>query len=181
MKEKSGLVGKTIGNWFVAEKIGVLPKRGNHIYYRCVCKCGSKTNLPQTNLTRGVSKSCRKCANTARRGTGKIRLAPVFSRVKKGAESRGIEFSITHNYALDVMNLQGWKCALTNIPLYVRWNEKYSCDSNASLDRIDSTRGYVKGNIQWVYMPINLMKWKLDQKEFIRLCRLVTETASLRG
>lgn len=38
----------------------------------------------------------------------------------------------------------------------------------ASLDRIDSSLGYVKGNIQFVPTPINLMKTTKSDKE-IRL------------
>ena len=48
-------------------------------------------------------------------------------------------------------------------------------DYTGRLDRIDSKKGYVPGNVQWVYKPVNMMKWKLSQKEFIHICHLVTE------
>ena len=47
--------------------------------------------------------------------------------------------------------------------------------STASLDRIDSSKGYVKGNIQWVHIAINFMKHSLPEEEFVRWCCLVAK------
>jgi hypothetical protein len=44
---------------------------------------------------------------------------------------------------------------------------------NASLDRIDSSIGYVEGNVAWVYKPINIMKQTLNSAEFIDLCKKI--------
>ena len=43
----------------------------------------------------------------------------------------------------------------------------------ASLDRIDSTKGYTKNNIQWVHKTINKMKNVLHDEEFIQWCNLI--------
>ena len=40
---------------------------------------------------------------------------------------------------------------------------------------IDSTKGYIVGNIQWVHKDINIMKNDLDLDSFIYYCRLVNE------
>lgn len=40
----------------------------------------------------------------------------------------------------------------------------------ASLDRIDSSKGYVIGNVQWIHKTINTMKMDLADSEFIKLC-----------
>jgi hypothetical protein len=44
----------------------------------------------------------------------------------------------------------------------------------ASLDRIDSNKDYVEGNIQWVHKHLNLMKNILSQEYFINLCNKVS-------
>jgi hypothetical protein len=41
------------------------------------------------------------------------------------------------------------------------------------LDRVDSSKGYIEGNVQWVHKTINLMKQSFNQKEFIHFCKLV--------
>jgi hypothetical protein len=38
---------------------------------------------------------------------------------------------------------------------------------------IDSSKGYIEGNIQWVHKDINNMKWDFTQEEFINYCKLV--------
>lgn len=50
-------------------------------------------------------------------------------------------------------------------------------EGTASLDRIDSSRGYVEGNVQWVHKDVNFMKQALSQERFVELCTLVAEKA----
>lgn len=45
---------------------------------------------------------------------------------------------------------------------------------NASLDRIDSTRGYVEGNLQWVDKVFQKMKRVMSDADFIHACRRVS-------
>ncbi len=56
-------------------------------------------------------------------------------------------------------------CALTDLPLNFHTKHK-----NASLDRIDNTKGYTIDNIQWVHKDINWMKGTFTQDQFIELC-----------
>ena len=44
----------------------------------------------------------------------------------------------------------------------------------ASLDRIDSSKGYVKGNVQWVHKDVNFMKRTLNQQTFVNWCKKIT-------
>jgi hypothetical protein len=62
---------------------------------------------------------------------------------------------------------QECQCALSRLPL--------TMNVDASLDRIDSSQGYVGGNLQWVHQDINTMKWDLTQERFIQLCKMVAE------
>lgn len=98
---------------------------------------------------------------------------------KKGALSRGFEFNITIEYAWDLFLKQGKKCALSGqeIGFNIKTGSlsKYGYQKNtASLDRIDSKKGYVEGNVQWLHKDINKLKSNLDEKEFIKLCTLVS-------
>jgi len=73
-------------------------------------------------------------------------------------------------------------CAITGCELkfhdYVGKSEKGHstyANGNASLDRIDSSRGYEPDNIQWVHTDINIMKWELPLDELKYWCRKVIE------
>lgn len=47
--------------------------------------------------------------------------------------------------------------------------------TNISIDRIDSSVGYVRGNVQFVCDVVNRMKQDLPQNEFMVWCRRVLE------
>jgi len=47
-----------------------------------------------------------------------------------------------------------------------------------SIDRIDSSKGYVEGNIQLVCRAVNYAKHALSQQEFIELCKEVVAFTS---
>ena len=46
-------------------------------------------------------------------------------------------------------------------------------NTNLSVDRIDSTKGYSKDNVQLVCMAANQMKNDLPMTEFIEMCEAV--------
>lgn len=69
---------------------------------------------------------------------------------------------------LDVKNqweMQEGKCALTGLPMSL--NRSRNDPRLASLDRIDSSLPYQKGNIQFVCWAINLAKNTLSQEAMI--------------
>mgnify|MGYP007044016634 CR=1 FL=1 len=47
--------------------------------------------------------------------------------------------------------------------------------NTASLDRIDSSKGYIEGNVQWVHKDINWMKQDFNEEYFIFLCSEITK------
>jgi hypothetical protein len=71
---------------------------------------------------------------------------------------------------------QNKKCAYTNIDLYfTKFNTNFNRYTNASIDRIDSSKPYTLENIQWVDKKINIMKSSYKSEEFIKLCCLVSK------
>lgn len=73
-----------------------------------------------------------------------------------------------------VWNLQNGKCALTGWEM-TRILGQGVIPTNASIDRIDSSKYYSKNNIQLVCRCVNTAKSDLSVKEFIDLCKAVTE------
>ncbi len=88
-----------------------------------------------------------------------------------------INFSITIEYAWDVYVNQGGRCAKTGVPIFFGLpgtgspvHIKQIGEGTASLDRIDSNKGYEVGNIQWVHKDVNVMKWDFDEQYFLKMC-----------
>jgi hypothetical protein len=88
----------------------------------------------------------------------------------QGARER-VPVTITIEYAWGLFLKQDRKCALSGLPLSIG-NNRYN---DASIDRIDSSKGYEEGNVQWVHKHINFMKRTYSQDYFIRMCRLVAK------
>ena len=101
-------------------------------------------------------------------------LSVVFSRTSASAAAAKSfrEHLISLDDTLALWVKQDGKCALTGQPM----KTTKGLASNlgiASLDRIDSRRGYDRSNIQWVCWGVNLMKQDIDQAEFQKWCRRV--------
>jgi hypothetical protein len=89
------------------------------------------------------------------------------------AKSRNLEVSIKIE---DVWNLylkQNKKCALSGLPvLYSKDRRKIT----ASVDRIDSKKGYTLDNIQIVHRDINRLKLDFPEDAFVSMCLNVANT-----
>ena len=64
------------------------------------------------------------------------------------------DFNIDLDYVMDIWESQSGKCALTRLPMTHQYNDLHA----ASIDRINSQEGHVRGNIQLVCQCINRMK-----------------------
>lgn len=90
-------------------------------------------------------------------------------------------YKFSSDFAFDLLNNQGFRCKLSGEPITFpnsKENFKRQPRRTASIDRIDSTRGYEQDNIQWVHVDVNYMKNDMSESEFRSLC---AEIASVCG
>lgn len=163
------------GNLLVTNKY----KYVKGFYWLCICDCGKDKYVNQQHLFMGKTKSCG-CGehktgkeSKAWKGVGDL-SATRFQRIKGRAKKANIEFSITKEYLWELFIKQNRKCALSGTDLFLDLprNAPYS----ASLDRIDSSKGYIEGNVQWVHKSVNIHKLDMDNEEFIQLCNRIAKT-----
>ncbi len=98
-----------------------------------------------------------------------------WASINSGAASRGLEMLIDREFLRELFDKQNGLCSLTGEPLTFK-GESHD-KTTASLDRIDSSRGYVPDNVQWVHREVNIMKLDHEQSKFIELCRKVARHA----
>jgi hypothetical protein len=98
-----------------------------------------------------------------------------WKRIERQAGRRKKDFEISIEYAAQVLQQQGERCALTGLVITANATEDLI---TASVDRIDNELGYVKGNIQWVHKAVNMMRGPMDVAEFVKLCALVAKESS---
>lgn len=101
----------------------------------------------------------------------------AYASWKSSAKRRKHTWDITKEDLCYIFEKQNGICILSGIPFVM---DIVSSPLRPSLDRIDSTKGYVKDNVQFVCSVINIMKNKLDETIFIQLCESVVENKSKR-
>ncbi len=103
-----------------------------------------------------------------------------ITRINKRAKSNSkFECKITLQDLKDVWDSQKGICPYTGLVLELPTTLKPFKNklAKASLDRIDSLKGYTKDNVQFMSPYINFMKSNLSQSEFVRLLQLIKEHA----
>jgi hypothetical protein len=153
-------------------------KKGTHLKWKCLCDCGNIKHISTYELRKGVTKSCgcyksEFCSTGNWKGFEKI-SSTYFSSIKRGALNRGLEFSITIEEIWNLYIKQNKLCCLSGeeIVFYERKSNRNT--QTASLDRIDSNKGYTINNIQWVHKNINMMKQELSDSKFLEWCDKVS-------
>ena len=120
----------------------------------------------------------RKLYTEAKRGSGYEKISDShFGRIKKAAECRELAFEITRDYIYSLYILQKGLCKLSGVKITLPKNYSglLNDENTASLDRIDSSKGYIIGNVQWVDKHVNLMKLNMPDLEFIKWCKIITD------
>lgn len=172
-------------NWFTVLEI-ISPRR-----IKVRCSCGEECYRRQDHLLSGRTKSCKRCSakRTASDFPPPSQLYAIgdlgktyYSSLREGAKIRNLEFAVTQEDLWILLVQQNFKCALTGVDINLstkirKCNPDYK-SFTASLDRIDSSKGYVPGNIQWVHKTVNRLKNNLNQDDFIKCCIAVARYAN---
>jgi len=147
-------------------------KSGKHKYWVCLCDCGNTKEILGPHMVNGHSKSCG-CfrsevsgARLRKHGRSKSDEFLMWNRSKARAKRKNLEFAIEIS---DIIIPS--VCPLLNIPL-VKGEGSYGPKPNSpSLDRLDSSKGYVKGNVWVISHRANNMKSDSSLDEFQLLAK----------
>lgn len=164
-QQTTDLKGKLFGDWTVLEYSG-------SSLWLCQCKCNQIKNIESDNLISGKSTKCRRCGGRSHP------LSYLFKTTQRRAKRRKIKFSMSMQYAISIYDKQNGKCALTGLEIPIFESSTEHIRPLGSIDRIDSSKGYEEGNIQFVHKDINIMKWNLSMDKFVDYCKLVIKNTN---
>ena len=103
--------------------------------------------------------------------TGYMEISGTYwCQIAGSAKDRNISMSITIEDIWNKFIEQNRKCALSGVELTFGDGVNKYKNTTASLDRIDSLKGYTLDNIQWVHKDINQMKWSFTLDIFYKMC-----------
>jgi len=184
-------IGQIFGDRIVIERVE--NSKNGFAQFLCKCKCGRTSVVRGVRLLSGKCFKCKYCwsdsfhniqspchkagnKNPNYKGTKNVSYT-YFSRIQRGAKSRKLEFNITIDYLQSLLENQEFKCKLSGINLIMNASNgvKQNYLNTGSVDRIDSLKGYIEGNIQWVHKTINVMKQDLTDNDFIEWCKIISK------
>lgn len=177
------LTGEVFGLLTVMKMAQNLEKSKKGIYYAvCSCACGKEHWVAPACLRYGDTKSCGCDKSRYAKISGKNSVqftgyeglsGSYIGKLKNRAKSDNYEFNLTAKFLWTLFLAQNRKCALSGIDIHiteVTWKKGFG---TASIDRIDSNKGYTEDNVQWVHKDVNRMKMDFKVDYFVDLCRHV--------
>lgn len=115
-----------------------------------------KDNTPKGD---GLRANCKKCENKRRQ---KSYRNNIITRLMMNSKSRAKKTGIEHTITYDDIQIPD-KCPLLNVKFII--GKKGDYQYTPTIDRIDSTKGYIPGNVQVICMLANKMKNNATKEE----------------
>lgn len=171
------------------------------VTFKCDC-CGKECKKPKSEYDRNLrlgrhnfcSRSCACIYNNkhSNRKTSEKKLKHLlsicnnrhdeytgFRYILRNIKKRFKEVDVDLQYLKELWESQNGICPYTgirmNLPTY---NSNFDYFTVASLDRIDSTKGYIKGNVQYVLLPINFLKSTMSDISVKRFLKQISSYTS---
>lgn len=117
-------------------------------------------------------RSCKLCyvgqRKQTRIGSLEGRLRAIFNNTKE-RKHKGLDISFQD--LVDLWEKQKGLCAYSGVPMTWDDSNRYT---TVSIDRIDSSKGYVRGNIAFCCFTVNIMKSNMPVEHFLWWCRNVS-------
>lgn len=141
------------------------------------CKCSKCDNIVYQTNTELLSNKKTYCSKECRYKDNKSVYYLYLAEIKKRSIKSGKDFNLTEHFIKDLLeNKQKNKCKITSIDIRLfKEKEKKTLHGSASLDRIDSSRGYTEDNVQWVCLGINYMKLNYSDEDLHLLLGMIKE------
>lgn len=139
--------------------------------------CGKSTSQRNRTRTRSLEEQEKlKTWGSLNGGSCKDSFSP-FKRFLRSAKARqvakGKDVDITLEYLKEVWETQRGVCPYLGVVLHL--DPKDNPNLQASLDRIDSSKGYVKGNVQFISMTVNYAKSSFSEDILYNLFDLIVK------
>lgn len=188
MENRKSLIGRTTVTFICDEcgKEGVKTKteyernlrlgRKNYCCRECSIKGAAKTRTGKHYQRSGAQIEHIKSISNNRKDD----FTP-FRYTLRAVKRRFKEVDIDLEYLKELWEKQEGICPYTGLRLILPHdNNVHEIDlpHRASLDRIDSSKGYVKGNVQYISTPINYMKSTMSDSETKRFLKEISSYTS---
>lgn len=152
--------------------------RKNYCCRRCVGLASNKGRKPESYQYLHSEANLQHLQSIC--GNQRDALTP-FRYTLRVCKNRFKECTLTLEDLAEVWKRQSGLCVYTGLPLILPTStnlKTIDITMRASLDRIDSSKGYTKDNIQFVSTPINYMKLTMSDKQAKQFLKAISSYTS---
>jgi hypothetical protein len=140
-----------------------------------------------TKDTSGLTTLCKSCTKDKRlifmKDVRNFLIQKMSDAKKRTKKNNKIQFDISTEDWIAQYKKQNGICVLTGITMTWEYSSHENSDFyssvkypyNISPDRIDSSKGYTKDNIQFVCNRVNAMKNNMNTEELLYFCKKIVE------
>lgn len=168
------MIGKRYGRLLVIERAGKV--QGGIATWKCRCDCGKEAIVRGAELRRGHVISCG-CYRVEQRTKhtalgGGAHTSWLYSKCKSDAKRKGIIFDLSNEDFVELISGACFCCGRkgTNTMRHSAIKGEYKYNG---IDRIDSTLGYVRGNVRSACWRCNRAKNDTTDEEYWEWLRLI--------
>lgn len=167
------LTGKRYGRLTVIERGPDADTKRNRIRWKCICDCGNKVMVRPGDLKRGNTKSCGCYWREQHQETRKLPMDTAFKhaiwqRIKSSAKKRRINFTVTIDQVWEVCQLPCHYCGSQPSNKIKHDGQSFTFQG---IDRKDSRKGYIPGNILPCCQHCNVEKGSKSYKWYMEFRR----------
>jgi hypothetical protein len=140
-------------------------------------KCGKCENIIFKTKNDIMNNKTLYCSHSCRSKDYKSVYYHYLKDVLKRANKTNKSYDLDESYIKELLEIvQNNKCKISNIEIKIyAQKDKKKLHNTASLDRIDNSKGYTRGNVQWVCLGINYMKMGYSDSDLHELLKLIKE------
>ena len=141
-KNFKDISGKRFGSWTVLKRA---PNAGRTRFH-CLCDCGNKSIVFSTNLTRGLSSSCKGCSvknKEAYHGKSQSSTYSIYIQMKERCHNKYHKY-FPYYGARGIEVCEHWREGFKNF-----LSDMGERPKDLSIDRIENDKGYSKENCRW--------------------------------
>lgn len=140
------------------------------VWWLCRCKCGKETKVPSARLVSSKTKSCgcwRVEINCIKRGNQNPALNQLLVSYKKHGKNKDREFTLTREECECLFQGLCEYCGAPPSNVFRTHKQTPYFYKYNGIDRIDSSKGYVKGNVVSCCRTCNIAKHTMGRVDFL--------------
>ena len=171
--------GMRFGRWLVLEKTSEI-RKGKGFLYVCVCDCGTVRKLGSGSLNeRYPSRSCgclrsENVSKATRKSYGESAFNHLYLYYKNNSKKKNRKFLLSKDDFKYLTQGHCYYCGIESKQI-IKETTGYGEYIYNGIDRVDSSVGYVLGNVMPCCSVCNIAKHDMGEQEFLLWIRKVFE------